>query len=387
MFIEENYKIKKITFLLPVGTHARYQKRIMALRQLGVMPQVFYFSRDYYKGKVLPYSYCCLGTIKHRHYLRRIWAIPRAAYKVRAEIGDSDVLYAFELDMLLIAWLAAKKKSAHVRFIYEVGDIRSVLVGDTLISYLLRWIERFLLRRINLLVVTSEAYLTEYYYNLQGMRGIRYQIIENKLFSNGLFARKDGRELSASTKENRLRIGYFGLIRCRKSWHVLKEVVKRANGRIRLYVRGYFIEMHDVEEEMRSTGFVEYGGPFISPDELPSIYNKIDLAWIAHYHAESNTKWARGNRFYEACYFRKPMISQAGTQDSVAIARWRLGKNINLLDVERAIDEVLQINRSDFIKWQENLARLPEHVYLYTDEHEKLIRLIRASIEVKEGSQ
>lgn len=364
----------RITFLLPVASHARYHKRIAALQSLGVERRVFYFERDYYPGRPWPEGYQSLGSLQHRRYSLRLKMVPKAVLKICSDIQGSDVLYAFSLDTLLIAWLASKTRFKRYKIVYEVGDIREACLGKGLSSRLLRGFERYLLQRIDLLVVTSEAFVTGYFQGIQGLREISYQVIENKLSSLMLPPRQGSDAVCFLDKEDVFRIGYFGLIRCRRSWEALKEIVRKGRGRIRLNVRGIFLEMPDLEEEIQNTEYVEYGGPYVSPDELPNIYRCIDLAWIAHHHGESNTRWARGNRFYEACYFLKPMISQAGTQDDVMVNKMHLGKSINLLDLEGAVEAVLHISGSDIQAWRDSLVRLPDNIFLYTDEHEKLIK-------------
>jgi succinoglycan biosynthesis protein ExoL len=374
-----------VTFLLPVSSHARYRKRFDALSRLGVRPIVFAFERDYYQGQPWPQGYLSLGVVKHRRYVSRLAVLPKAVLKVRSGGRDTDAFYAFSLDTLLIALIAGWKRGPRPKYIFEVGDIRDVLLGNGPRGRLLRCLERMLLRRTDLLVVTSEAFATEYFIKIQGLDGINYQVIENKLSASELALA--GREVACSgAGDHRLMIGYFGLIRCRRSWDVLREVVKRGGGRIRLFVRGKFLDMPDVEAEARQSENIIYGGPFVSPDDLPGMYREIDISWIAHHHGESNLRWARANRFYEACFFGRPMIAQLGTQDGVIVAGRRIGKNVDLSDPERAIEDVLHIEHADIREWHENVCRLPDDIYLYKNEHVKLIENLKIGGKTQSGA-
>jgi succinoglycan biosynthesis protein ExoL len=287
------------------------------------------------------------------------------------------VVYAFGLDTLLAAWLASRNLDRRQKIIYEVGDIREILLGDGVVSRLLRWLERYLLRYVALLVVTSEAYIIGYFQGIQKVANLRYQVIENKLDAEDLPSIQDRKALLPRDRENQLRIGYFGLIRCRQSWMVLREAVKRGRGKIRVQIRGLVMLTEQEKEEIQNTEFVEYGGPYISPDDLPMMYRQVDMVWVATSISQSHLQWARVNRFYEACYFGLPMIAQEGTQDGQVVDKLGLGTLIDLLDVDRAVDQILRINEAKLVEWQKHSAEVPEYIYVYTDEHERLLKAIQ----------
>ncbi len=367
----------KIAFLLPVVSQVRYQKRVMSLERLGVEPKILSFERKYYQGVPWPQGYISLGRIQHGHYWRRLPRIIMAIPIVRRTAADADVLYAFGLDTLLLAHLAIIFTRQKPKVVYEVGDIRSILVKKNFLGRSLRAVERFLVRRSSLIVVTSHAYINEYFLKIQRLEGVRYHVIENKLTNfNDLPITLDS---SLDKRDHdEIRIGYFGLIRCRRSWEVLKKIALRGNGKFRVVIRGILSEsLMDLHSEMTQTRFVEFGGPYISPDDLPAMYGSIDLAWIAHFANETNIKWSRVNRFYEACYFYRPMIAQTGTQDGFVVEERGLGLCIDLQNKEKAIQNVLEIDKSDIEKWRENIFRLPRNVCVYTDEHEKLLSYLR----------
>jgi len=287
-----------------------------ALQNLGVDPEILAFERDYYAGKAWSAGYKSLGKLQHRHYCKRLLPLLKAVPKVRDAVKESDVIYAFDLDLLLLGWLASRLFGKRRKIIYEVGDL-GVLTRDGLFYRGLRLLERYLLQRIDLLVVTSEAYIEGYYRRVQGLTSLPYQVIENKLDAGTV---PQPRIPSAHSKrDGALQIGYFGIIRCRRSWKALKEVTIRGDGRIRVYVRGKPMGLESFEEDVRTTPYIDYDGPYIAPDDLPDMYRQVDVVWIAHYMGRSSTLWNRANRFYEACFFKKPMFAQIGTQDGQVV--------------------------------------------------------------------
>jgi len=363
----------KVAFLLPVASDARYRKRIEALQNVGVKSQILAFERNYYSGKPVPGGYESLGRIQHRRYLRRLVPLVKALSKVRAAAKNADAIYTFGLDMLLLGWLASRGLSRRLKIVYEVGDIRNVLLQKGLISCSLRWLERFLLRRTQLIVVTAEAYVSGYYKGIQGLTDLRYQVIENKLDANTL---PQAQRLTYKHSHGVLRIGYFGLIRCQRSWEILKAAARKGEGKIKVHVRGIPLGLENLEEEAEAIPYIDYGGPYVSPDDLPEMYGQIDIAWVAHYHGRSNLLWARANRFYEACHFQRPMIAQIGTQDSRVVQDLGLGICLDLSDIEGTVEHILEISDSDLEQWQGNIRRLPKYVYTYTDEHKRLLEFL-----------
>lgn len=292
---------------------------------------------------------------------------------MRRAIKHSQAIYCFGSDTLLIAWIATRFQAQRFRLVYEVGDIRALFLATSVTGRVLRWLERLLLRHVDLLVVTSKAYIDGYFRGIQGLDNLNYQVIENKLFRKDLPQVPMRAVPSSKESKPKITIGYFGLIRCRQSWKVLKEVASQGCGRVRIYIRGILMGLEDLEEEIRRSEHIELGKPYVSPDDLPSMYGQVDLAWIAHYHGRPNTQWARANRFYEACGFQCPLIAQVGTQDGFAVMEHNIGRTIDICDVQAATQDVLEITADDIRSWRNNLATLPRDTYMYTDEHKKLV--------------
>jgi len=370
--------IVKISFLLPVGSHARYRKRVSALQELGAQARILSFEREYYAGKPWPNGYISLGSVKHRNYLKRLLPLAKALPTVRAAAKDSDVLYAFGLDMLALGWLASRAIGSTAKLVYEVGDL-GVLAADRPCSRILRWLERFLLSRTTVLVVTSKAYIDEYYQAVQKLEDLRYQVIENKVDPDltalpqvtGHPQREEG------SSPGVLRIGYFGLIRCHRSWETLKKFVERGNGRVQLYVRGLSLTLPSFDRDVVASPHIEYGGPYVVPDDLAAMYANVDIVWIAHFMNRNSMLRNRANRFYEACFFQKPMLAQEGSQDGRAVQDLNLGLCVDLADVEGTVARLLQIGEAEVAEWKQALAQLPSQIYTYTDEHERLLKSLQ----------
>jgi len=359
----------KIVFLSSFVNHARHRKRINAFYDLGAKVKILAFERDFYPAKALRNQYFSLGKIQNGKYVSRLKYIFSAVLKLRSEIKDSDILYIFDFDMALVGLLASI--GLRVRLIYEIGDIHNIFLGKGFISRILRTIEKIVIRKIDLLVVTSEAFIHGYYIDILGVKDFRYFVLENKVDANQV------QKVIVKPRLNNkpIVIGYFGGLHCTDSWNALKRIVKKSNGKIVLYVRGLsYTFQKGLEKDAASMNGIEYGGPYVNPDELPDIYNKVDVVWVAHHHGKANILWARANRFYESCFFQKPMIAQFNTEDGRVVEAHDIGVCIDLNNISKSVDQVLNITLGELNKWYENIKKLPLNIYVYTDEHKKILK-------------
>lgn len=360
----------RILFLFQTAEHVRFRKRAELLIDEGLAAMIMAFERNSYPMPALPCPYRSLGSLSHRNYLKRVFPFLQAIGRIRAASMDSGVIYCFGLDMLLLGWLAATglKKA----LVYEVGDIREVLTGKGLKSSLFRWLERFLLGRTGLLVVTSEPFVTGYFNKIQGLDQLDYQVVENKLDRKWLSNLQSVK--LKDLNEGQLWIGYFGVLRCRRSWELLQSAAAGSACRIRVYIRGISREI-DLKQADNLQNMV-YDGTYVSPDQLPEIYSRVDMVWACYPYRESETgnwQWAKTVRFYEACYFQKPLIVQAGTEDSRLVEKYDLGLTVDMGEAPGRVKELLEgIKVEDLERWKANLSKLPQEVYLHTDEHAAL---------------
>lgn len=371
-----------ITFILPVANDALYNRRIEALARCGAICKVTAFERNYYAGKPLDGGYISLGRVEHGKYFKRIIPLARAFGKVRHEIRNADTVYVFGLDVLLLGWLASRGLRKKPQFVYEVDDVREVLIGQGMVSGLLRWVERWAVRRAALLVVTSEAYITGYYQGVLGVKGLRYQVIENKLDIESV--PRTQAPAPDHRRTNFIRIGYFELIRCERSFEALKKIAEQAEGRIEIYIRGIPMNISGLKDAGFIAPWVNYGGSYVSPDDLPEMYSQVDMVWIAHYHAQTNLLWARAHRFYEACFFGKPMIAQTGTEDGRVVEARNIGLCVDLASIDDCVKTVLGLTPSAIADWVTNVRRLPRDICTYGDEHAKLLEKMDGLLHLKE---
>jgi succinoglycan biosynthesis protein ExoL len=364
----------RIHCLLPVPSQPRFHKRIAAFRAAGATVRVYAFEREYFRGKAPDLNYHRLGRLQHESYRQRLPALLRVVPFLWRQTRPGDVLYGFGLDMALLGLMVHRLHGARTRLVYECGDIRPGMVGRGPGSRLLRRLERRVLAAATRVVITAPAFGSHYFTAVQGVPSSRLFLIENKL--DVMPPRIPA--LPPWDGSRPLRLGYFGLLRDRLAWQVMRRWAQQAPQAVQILVRGYPFGIPDLREAVEAQANVHFGGEYVYPDDLPALYGHVDLVWVAYPRPvgeadDGRWRWPRTNRFYEACYFGVPMIGQTGSADGELIEGYDIGLTVDTAAPETALARLQAINPADLARWRANLAALPPELYLYTDEHERLL--------------
>ena len=371
----------KIAFLCPT-LDTDYLKCARALQSAGAEVAFFTFIRDQYPQTTADLPVIRLGRVKHGHYLARFPRLLTAAVKTRKLLSEYDCLYAFNWEMALMGIVATRGSRLRPVIVLQMLDIRPAMLGLGLAGRAFRFAERRVLGRVDLLCLTSQAYLDHYYRPIQKFQGRPVFILENKLAADCRAITPAG---SAEGPRNgeRIKIGYFGLIRCRKSCQLLEKAVEQGKGRVSLYLRGIPLgEVPDLNNFASGSTWIRYGGEYRAPGDLPDMFSQIDLLWIASpYEDETRIKtdwrWKRTNRFYQGCCFQKPMLAWKNTADGDEVEKLGLGLSLDPEAPDRAVEDILNISSEDLGRWRSNLAKLNPEIYTYTDEHQRIYGIIR----------
>ena len=170
----------KISFLLSTWNDAHQQSRIKGVAEVSTLGILFGYKRDDYKS-LSNYSFINLGNLSNGRYLSRIKTLITSFFKIKKQIPGIEIIYVFGLEnlvqMLLIKTLFHRK----LKIIYEISDIREVLLADNIWGRFLRITEQICIRNIDLLVVTSKSYVEGYFNRFRNIEIQKKQIIINKI--------------------------------------------------------------------------------------------------------------------------------------------------------------------------------------------------------------
>lgn len=257
-----------------------------------------------------------LGETKDAAMVQRAAALMRARAILRRHtetLRAVDVIYARNLDMLALARWAKEMSGASAKLVYECLDIHRFMTrADALGAGMRAW-ERSLLRGVDLVVVSSPAFVREYFDKRQpGLA--RALLVENRMPESFAIG---PRPQAIAHAQNPVRIGWFGNLRCRRSLSLLLRVAEALPERVRIVMRGApaRTELGDFEQRLGAYPNVSFGGRYAWPDDLAALYGGVDLAWAGDFHDPgANSKWLLPNRLYEGGYFAAPPIAPADSE-------------------------------------------------------------------------
>ncbi len=243
---------------------------------------------------------------------------------------DVEVVVARTLEMLTVADAARRIGGGRPRLVYECLDIHRLMLGSGRKSRVLRGLERTLLRRTDLLLVSSPAFLDAYFRPHQGVGTaipIQSMLVENKVLD------LDGAPAHAPAiaPGPPWRIGWMGAIRCRKSLDLLSALAARRPDlvEIRIHGRPAYSEFEDFHAQVESSPGVEYLGPY-TPADLPTLYGDVHFSWSIDFMEEGlNSAWLLPNRIYESTRHGAAPIALAGVETGRFLTRQGFGVRLD----------------------------------------------------------
>ena len=301
-------------------------RRVAQLREGGGEVRLFGFRRqDEALADVAGAPVLDLGRTYDGGFARRSMAIMRKTLLPRAslrELAGANVIIARSFELLFLASILRKRLTRSVPLVYECVDIHRFMLSARPAGILLQAIERRLIKRISLLVITSPAFRDAYFAGRQGYNGPAL-LLENK-------TRPLTRAAPAHASSPPWRIGWYGNLRCRKSLSLLSTLTTSLGGRLQVVLAGRpaLTEVPDFYEQVNANPHLNFHGPY-DPEDLERLYQLVQFSWcIDYFEAGGNSEWLLPNRLYEGCAYGAVPIGL----ERVETGRWmkRQGVGVRL---------------------------------------------------------
>jgi hypothetical protein len=258
----------------------------------------------------------------------------------RALLGGCEVVMARTLEMLAVAEAARIACGLSADLVYECLDIHRLMLGEGAKSRAMRAVERALMRRARLLIVSSPAFLENYFTPLQGVgRALPIQtlLVENRVLE--LEAAPPRRPPRAPGPP--WRIGWMGAIRCARSLDILTRLAAKRPDlvEVRIHGRPAYTEFADFDAQVAAAPNVSFEGPYAAAD-LPRIYGDVHFSWAIDFMEEGlNSAWLLPNRIYESGRYGAVPIALAGVETGRWLARRGFGVQLSdPADLEGVLD-------------------------------------------------
>lgn len=376
----------KIAFFGHDSTDAAIRRRITAFQDDG-LNVVGYMMHRRDPGH-LDWENIDLGETKDGAFLHRIRAIFRGAEIARTHANalvDADLIYARNLDMLALAFLAKRKLNLDVPVVYECLDVHRKLSGTGLISKILRIVEGRLLARCAGLIVSSPGFI-KHHFEIYYPGSYDAYLVENRLASAAGIHR---RPAAMKVPESRpLQIGWVGILRCKRSLELLAQVADSLPEKVHIHLHGLPArnEIPVFEPVIESRPNMTYHGRYASPEDLHDIYRDLDLVWAGDFmEAGHNSVWLLPNRIYEGGYYGVPALAPSQTETANWIESHGVGLTVNE-PLEHELQSViarLEQNRDKIDHYKSVLSKKPKDIYVQPPGF--LSNLIRQILEGDKG--
>jgi len=330
-----------IAFFAHDAADAAVRRRIQSFLDDGLEVTSFAMRRS----EIVPsqWEQIDLGRTYDGAYVQRAGSIIRGGRRAaarRERLGVADIIYARNLDMLATAFLARRFARLRTPVIYEALDVHRLLTRQDMIGWAFRRVEGALLSQTARLVVSSPAFLT-HHYNRRYSDLFRASLIENRLAAGAGYG---ARPTSGPPPPEPLRIGWIGVLRCRRSLALLTGIARAFGRAVRIDLHGVpsLREMPDFHARIRGFSNICYHGRYRSPEDLAQVYASLHVVWAGDFmEAGFNSRWLLPNRLYEGGYFGIPGVAPSGTQTAEWITSHGAGFTVEE-DLARTLPDLVR---------------------------------------------
>ena len=323
----------KVAYFVHDLSDAAVAKRVWMLKQAGAEVRLAGFRRTAEPpSAVAGVAPLDLGRTRDARLISRAGSVAGAALRspfLGRFLKGADVVLARNLEVYAVSALARALHAPRARLAYECLDVHRLMLGRGLAGRALRRLESALMDRSGALIVSSPAFLSDYFEPFQRLsrrEGLTALVVENKAYPETSLASPLAAVPPAGPP---WRIGWYGMIRCRRSLDFLCGLARRRPDLVQVEIRGRpsYTEFDDFDRQVAEAPGVHFGGPY-RPEELPALYGALHFNWaVDYFQDEGNSRWLLPNRLYEGGRFGVPPI----TRNDCETGRWLKAHSLGAL--------------------------------------------------------
>lgn len=348
--------MKRIVFFVPQISQPRPLKRINSIYEQGFDIRVYAFDNGLYRDNIstasFPFTICenpskkgKLASIKHRF---------KVIKRILKENDENTIFYFFNYKAALTAWLLGCRK-----YVYEESDVDAVKRKYKLQRNIAVRFDKNLIKDSLLTVFTSAGFAD---YLLGDASKEKYIVLPNKLNKYFLSVNRDS-IVPSKLDKNHIRFGFIGLIRYPETILRFARIVSEYFPQHEFHFFGDADKRIKIPDTLVNASNVFFHGPFINPQDLLGIYERVDVN-IACYDAVSantaiNVKIAEPNKLYESIFFKTPLVVSAGTFTSRRVESFGIGSSIDAHVDENVIQFIKFFDTLKFENYSSNAERIP----------------------------
>lgn len=248
-----------------------------------------------------------------------------------------DVIWAWGPDVCLLMSIACLFRP-NTMLVWDISDINRHFLGTSVKARALRFLERSLIRRASLLLLTSEGFYGNYFQN--AIAASKVQIIEN------LKSDLETKPLMLADISLRpIRFCYAGIFRSQFLLDQIFELSRLFPGEIAFHLHGTLDRnlRQDCLSADNLPPNVRYFGPFAQED-LATLYEQCHFTWgFVDTASDDNEKWLLTNRIYDAILYRRPILTNDNSYSGIIATNNSIGQTCHsdIKSVAKLIEHLL----------------------------------------------
>ena len=325
--------MKEFVFILSSLNDPHYKKRVEEFIDNGYKVTVYGYKR---KGQILQeftYKPIVLGEIFERNYSARLELFRKSIKSIASSCKGKIVFYS-SLDVAIFGRMYIDSP-----YIYEVCDLTELTIGNRFLRNLLSFINKNTIKNSIRTIITSEGFAEYFGKKLSN----KFFLIPNKVSRNIPKFIEKKRKL-----EQIIKIGFVGVIRFETIYNFIK-VCADYREKVEIHLYGIYSEADEWAIKTRDlkSENIYYHGRFNNPEDLPNIYENIDLLLCA-YTPSLGVMYAEPNKLYESIYFRCPIIVSENVFLGKKVERLGVGYFINSMSDSSIAVFLDSLNDADY---------------------------------------
>jgi succinoglycan biosynthesis protein ExoL len=348
---------KTIIFLQGSLSQPREIKRIRSFIDAGYNVKGYAFDRSFYNinSIVDDVNFFNIGYLKSgSNYLLKFLYTRRELKKIFKKYNTEGVyFYSFSFNHTLLCSIYSKND-----YIYEISDIVYTYFNNKLIRILFKKIDQWLIKKSYLTVLTSAGF-SEFLFSSNTPTNMIIQ--PNKVDAKFNYISDSCTRIVS----NKLVFAFVGSFRYPNTIFRFARIIGEMFLNHEFYFFGDSEYTNDVIDIAKKYKNVFYMGPYRSPDDLFTIYSQIDIIVACYDTVKLNERIAEPNKFYEALFFKKPIIVSANTYLASQVRKYECGfeldasKDANIIELinnslsitklKMVINNIEKINKQEFI--------------------------------------
>ncbi len=342
---------KKIVFVLNSVTISRCQKRVQEFIDNGYDVDVYGFDRGGEShSATTQYGITTIGYHPvEMGYLKRLLVILKSLKNLHNQYKDQRdvVFYYFFFDVAFAASLISRRP-----FIYEESDLPYTNLSIGFLRWLFGNYDKKLIKKSQLTIMTSEGFID---YHFGDKRPNNIIVIPNRVNPKLLELEYKPQKVDIE----HIAFAFVGGFRY-KSIINFATVIAEHFPQHSFHAFGVIYEnKEEINALCEKYNNIHCHGKFNNPEDLPSVYEQVDIVLATYDASTINARFAEPNKLYESIYFRTPILVSSNTYLARKVTDLGIGYHINALEKDEIIRFVNGLSAKSIEERHKALDNIP----------------------------